>query len=45
MHYDPTKCCTIGAEATTMANYYQCLEEADDNLKFNNSGAGIVGGG
>jgi hypothetical protein len=44
MHYDPTTGCTIGAEATALANYYLCLEEADDDIDFANVGAGIGGG-
>jgi hypothetical protein len=32
MHYDPTAGHTIGAEATALANYIQCLEETDDNI-------------
>jgi hypothetical protein len=43
-HYDPTTGSTVGAEATALANYYQCLEEADDNVEFANIGAGIGGG-
>jgi hypothetical protein len=43
MHYDPTTGRTIGAEATALANYYQCLEEADDNIECTNVGAGIGG--
>jgi hypothetical protein len=43
MHYDTTTGHTIGAEATTLANHYQCLEEADDNMEFTNVGAGIGG--
>jgi hypothetical protein len=44
MHYDPLTGHTIGAEATALANYYQCFEEADDNIEFANVGAGIGGG-
>jgi hypothetical protein len=36
--------CTIGAEATALANYYQCLDEADDNIELTNVGADIGGG-
>jgi hypothetical protein len=43
-HYDLTAGGTIGAEATALANYYQCLEEGDANMKFANIGAGIGGG-
>jgi hypothetical protein len=41
MHYDPATCHTIGAEATAIANYYQCLEDTDCKTKFVNVGAGI----
>jgi hypothetical protein len=44
MHYDPKAGCTIGAEATALANYYQCLEEVDDNMVFSNVGADRRGG-
>ncbi len=44
MHYCPTTGCTISAEATALANHYQCLEEADDDIEFANVGAGIGGG-
>ncbi len=44
MHYDPTTGRTIGAEATALANYYQCLKKTDDNIEFSNVGAGIGGG-
>jgi hypothetical protein len=40
-HYDPKTGCTIGAEATTLANYDQCLEEMDDEMEFTNVGVGI----
>jgi hypothetical protein len=43
-HYDPTTGHTIGAEATALANYFQCLEEADDDIEFANLGAGMRGG-
>jgi hypothetical protein len=43
MHYNPMTGCTIGAEATALVIYYQCLEEADDNMEFSNIGAGIGG--
>ncbi len=42
-HYDPATGCTIGAEATALANYYQCLEDTDDEMEFANVGAGIGG--
>jgi hypothetical protein len=41
MHYDPTTGRTIGAEAIALANYYLCLEEADDDIEFPNVGAVI----
>jgi hypothetical protein len=44
MHYDPMTGRNIGAEATTLANYNQCLEEADDNVEFANVEADIGGG-
>jgi hypothetical protein len=44
MHYDPATGCTIGAEATTLANYYQCLKDTDSKTEFANVGAGIGGG-
>jgi hypothetical protein len=44
MHYDPVAGRTIGAEATALANYYQCLEDADDEIEFANVGAGTGGG-
>jgi hypothetical protein len=44
MHYDPTTGCTIGAEATALANYFQCLEDMDSKMEFTNVGAGIGGG-
>jgi hypothetical protein len=44
MHYDPTTGRTIGAEATALANYYQCLEDTDGKMEFANVGAGIGGG-
>jgi hypothetical protein len=43
-HYYPATGCLISAEATALANFYQCLEEADDNVEFANAGAGIGGG-
>ncbi len=43
-HYDPTTGCTIGTEATVLANYYQCLGEMDGKMEFANVGAGIGGG-
>jgi hypothetical protein len=39
-HYDCMTGQTIGAEATALANYYQCLKEVDDNMEFANVGAG-----
>jgi hypothetical protein len=44
MHYDPVTGCTIGAEATALANYYQCLKDTDEEMEFANVGAGIGGG-
>ncbi len=44
MHYDPITGCTIGTEATAIANYYQCLEDTDGKMEFTNVGAGIGGG-
>jgi hypothetical protein len=41
MHYDPVTGRTIGAEATALANYYQCLEDMDGKIEFTNVGAGI----
>ncbi len=41
MHYDPTTGHTIGAEATALVNYYQCLEDTDGKIKFANMGAGV----
>jgi hypothetical protein len=43
-HYDPMTGPTIGAEATALANYYQCLKDTDGKMKFANVGAGIGGG-
>jgi hypothetical protein len=40
-HYDPMTDCTIGAEATVLANYCQCLEDTDGKMGFANVGAGI----
>ncbi len=40
-HYDPMTGCTIGAEATTIANYYQCPEDTDGKVEFANIKAGI----
>jgi hypothetical protein len=34
----------IGAEATSIANCYQCLEDTDGKIKFANIGACIGGG-
>ncbi len=41
MHYDPVTSCTIGTEATALANYYQCLKDTDGEMEFANIGAGI----
>jgi hypothetical protein len=43
-HYDPMTGRTIGAEATALANYYQCLKDMDGEMEFTNVGAGIGGG-
>jgi hypothetical protein len=43
-HYDPVTGHTIGAKATVLANYYQCLKDTDCTMKFANIGAGIGGG-
>ncbi len=43
-HYDPTTECTIGTEATVLANYYQCLKDTDDEMEITNVGASIGGG-
>jgi hypothetical protein len=43
-HYNPTTGCKIGTEATSLANYYQCLEDTDGEMEFANIGAGIGGG-
>jgi hypothetical protein len=44
LHYDPMTGCTIGTEATVLANYYQCLKDTDGKREFANVGAGIRGG-
>ncbi len=44
MHYDPMTGRTIGTEATALANYYQCLEDTDGEMEFDNAGASIGGG-
>jgi hypothetical protein len=44
MHYDPATGCTIGVEATALANYYQCLKDTDGKMEFTNIGAGIEEG-
>ncbi len=41
MHYDPTTGCTIGAEATALANYYLCFKDTDGKMELANVGAGI----
>jgi hypothetical protein len=43
-HYDPMTGRTIGAEATALANYYQCLKDTDGKMEFANVGAGKRGG-
>jgi hypothetical protein len=35
-HYDPTTGPNVGAEATALANYYQCLKDTDGKMKFVN---------
>ncbi len=44
MHYDPATGCTISAEATALANYYQCVKDTDGKMEFANVRAGIGGG-
>jgi hypothetical protein len=44
MHYDHVAGHTIGAEATALANYHQCLEDSDGEIEFANVGAGTGGG-
>jgi hypothetical protein len=44
MHDDPATGRNIGAEATSLANYYQCREDTDGKIEFANVGAGIGGG-
>jgi hypothetical protein len=43
-HYDLTTGRTIGAEATGLAKYIQCLKEADDDIQLTNVGASVRGG-
>jgi hypothetical protein len=43
LHYDPTTGRTIGAEASVLANYYQCLRDTDGKMEFTNVGASIGG--
>ncbi len=43
-YHDPTAGCMIGAEATALANYYQCLKDTDGEMEFANVGASIGGG-
>ena len=38
-HYDPMTGPTIGAEATALANYYQCLEDTNGKMELANVGA------
>ncbi len=42
-HYDPATGCTIGAEATGLVSYYQCLKDMDGKMQLTNVGAGIGG--
>ncbi len=44
LHYGPMTGRTIGAEATVLANYYQCHEDTDGEMEFANIVAGIGGG-
>jgi hypothetical protein len=44
LHYDPTAGRTIGAKATALANYYQCLKDTDGKTEFANFGA-VIGEG
>ncbi len=44
MYYDPTTGHIIGAKATALANFYQCLEDTDGKMVFTSIGAGIGGG-
>ena len=44
MHYDPSTRLTVGREAATVANYYQCLDKNDSDCEFANVGAGPGGG-
>ncbi len=44
LHYDPTIGCTIGAEATALANYYQCLKDTDGEMEYANVATNIGGG-
>jgi hypothetical protein len=41
MHYDPVTGCMIDAEATALANYYQCFKDTDGKMEFANVGDGI----
>jgi hypothetical protein len=44
-HYDPRTGHMIGAEASALANYYQCLlQDTDSKMEFANIGASIGGG-
>jgi hypothetical protein len=44
IYYDPATGHTIGAEATALANCYQCLKDTDGKIEFANVGTGIEGG-
>jgi hypothetical protein len=44
MHYGPATGHTIGAEATSLANYHQCLKDTDGKMEFSNIVAGVGGG-
>ncbi len=41
LHYDPTMGPTIGAEATALSNYNQCLEDTDGKMESANVEASI----
>jgi hypothetical protein len=41
MHFDPTTGSTIGAEATALATYYQCLKGTYCKMEFASIGAKI----
>ncbi len=43
-HYDPMAESTIGAKATALANYYQCLKDTYGEMEFTNVEVSIGGG-